>query len=205
MDKAKRDLMVKKAAAWQRDRNVSFESGAFIFWRNKVCGWTRELTNETASTHRPGCIALDTNGNFFKSVGGDEQGGAEKWELVYGQPAAEVVELRESAPTSIDQALQAVEDMPDTDAIASLDPIADADMMQSALVLVAGNQPAAAEMIKVLAARGRQRCREWEIVLDGMSPLSGPDDLLTLFITGPSKAPSMSWLGGYIKRMQVAA
>lgn len=123
---------------------------------------------------------------------------------------ARAVENQDDVPqvdqslSSLDRAIQAVDAMSDADAIACLDPVADADAMQSALVLVASGQPAAADMLKVLAARGRQRCRDWEVALDSTSPHAGVDELLPLFVAGPDKAPSMAWLDQHIQKEAAA-
>lgn len=65
----------------------TFPAGGYvIFYDGKPVGWMVSLDKDKAEngrlTHRPGCFAVVVDGpaQIWQSVGGDYQGGAEKWE-----------------------------------------------------------------------------------------------------------------------------
>ena len=63
-----------------------FPAGGYVvFFNGKPCGWMDSIDRDRAEngrlTHRPGCVCAPVDGPpaVFDAVGGDYQGGAEKW------------------------------------------------------------------------------------------------------------------------------
>lgn len=64
-----------------------FPAGGYvIYYDGKPVGWMVSLDKDKAEngrlTHRPGCVAVAVDGpaQVWDAIGGDYQGGAEKWE-----------------------------------------------------------------------------------------------------------------------------
>lgn len=51
--------------------------GVVVVYDGEVSGWVNELRNP--EHWMPGCIAVDTDGNQFKAIGGNESDGADYW------------------------------------------------------------------------------------------------------------------------------
>lgn len=54
--------------------------GVVVVFNGTVSGWVNELRNP--EEWRPGCIAVDSVGNQFKAVGGNEYDGSEHWKKI---------------------------------------------------------------------------------------------------------------------------
>ncbi|GGE75730.1 hypothetical protein GCM10011533_30090 [Streptosporangium jomthongense] len=56
--------------------------GYVVLFGNDVSGWAKDFPRPEA--YVPGCIAVDEAGNQWEAVGGNEQDGAERWEVSNG-------------------------------------------------------------------------------------------------------------------------
>lgn len=57
-----------------------YSGGHVIFYLGEICGWRKELSE--AGGWRPGCIAVDEQGNRWGAMGGNDYDGAERWERI---------------------------------------------------------------------------------------------------------------------------
>ncbi len=54
--------------------------GVVVVHDGEVSGWVNELRNPESWV--PGCVAVDSDGNQFKAVGGNDYDGADYWENI---------------------------------------------------------------------------------------------------------------------------
>jgi hypothetical protein len=71
---------VHHAKIWKTSKKVKAEGGVVVFYDGEPCGWMNELRD--ADHWVPGCIAVDEAGNEWRTVGGDSQRGALRWEQI---------------------------------------------------------------------------------------------------------------------------
>ena len=55
-------------------------TGVVLIWDGAVYGWKNALRD--ASHEQPGAVAVDMDGNVFRTEGGDAYGGAKCWVTV---------------------------------------------------------------------------------------------------------------------------
>ena len=68
------------AAKWRAERGYDLKGGVIVCCDGIANGWCCELPNPRDWV--PGCVAIDTAGKQWVSVGGNRQGGAELWRPV---------------------------------------------------------------------------------------------------------------------------
>lgn len=68
------------ADKWRKDNGYTKKLGVVIFLGNEVQGWCNELRDP--DHWQPGCIAIDSFGLCYKTIGGNAKAGAEKWVLI---------------------------------------------------------------------------------------------------------------------------
>lgn len=71
-----------QAAKYRLERQLA--GGVVVFFDGELNGWMNQLRDP--QTWRPGCIALDEQGNQWKSVGGNDYDGAREWVPVIISP-----------------------------------------------------------------------------------------------------------------------
>lgn len=67
--------LVNRAARFRR--NEALAGGYVVTYRGEVQGWINQLRD--AQTWRPGCIAIDEDGEKYITEGGTDQTGADHW------------------------------------------------------------------------------------------------------------------------------
>jgi hypothetical protein len=68
------------AKRWREANGYSEKLGVVVIFGDEVQGWVNELRDP--QHWQPGCIAIDEFGLFYKTVGGDPQTGAVKWQVL---------------------------------------------------------------------------------------------------------------------------
>lgn len=68
------------AKNWKTSKKIKAEGGVVVFYDAEPCGWMNELRDPDHWV--PGCIAVDEAGNEWRTVGGDPQHGALRWEVI---------------------------------------------------------------------------------------------------------------------------
>ena len=71
------------AAAWRAQRSDACrEEGFVVVFDGEITGWTRHISDDSASGYVSGALAVSVGGDLFLAVGGDYYNGAERWEQV---------------------------------------------------------------------------------------------------------------------------
>lgn len=67
----------KLADDYRQNKRSDFKGGVVVIFGNKVSGWMNKLRDP--QHWKPGCIAVDENGNAWLADGGSPKDGAKKW------------------------------------------------------------------------------------------------------------------------------
>lgn len=70
----------KIAQRWRKNNGYADKSGVIIIFKNTVQGWVNELRDPQHWC--PGCLAIDTDGNQWRAVGGNDYDGAAEWQAI---------------------------------------------------------------------------------------------------------------------------
>ncbi|RJP48782.1 MAG: hypothetical protein C4586_08710 [Anaerolineaceae bacterium] len=68
------------ANKWRDENGYIGKGGVIVILNGEVNSWVNELRNPEHWV--PGCIAVDERGNEWRTVGGTEQAGADRWEPI---------------------------------------------------------------------------------------------------------------------------
>lgn len=71
-----KESLVKTASKWRRE-NPSHQGGIVLIWEGSVYGWKNELRNP--ESEQPGALAIDSDGQIYVAVGGNDYDGATSW------------------------------------------------------------------------------------------------------------------------------
>lgn len=72
--------MDEKALVREYLAEQGLTGGYGILYLGELCGWRADLRE--ADGWRPGCIAVDEDGNRWGAMGGNDDDGAERWERI---------------------------------------------------------------------------------------------------------------------------
>lgn len=73
-------LSVSKALRYREQEGYVGKGGVVVLYDLDVCGWCQSMPSP--SDWRPGCLAIDEDGNQWVSQAGSAQVGAERWTLL---------------------------------------------------------------------------------------------------------------------------
>ena len=83
--------LVTQAKQYIQERG--YPGGVVLFFEGEQYGWKNALRNP--ESEKPGAIAIDSEGNQWKAVGGDDYNGAEKWEAInHNKPTDQDIKAR---------------------------------------------------------------------------------------------------------------
>jgi hypothetical protein len=68
------------AQMFRKGRDLHPTEGWVIFYSGKPFGWNATLN--PANEYRPGCLAINANGELRMASGGNNENGAERWEEI---------------------------------------------------------------------------------------------------------------------------
>jgi hypothetical protein len=70
--------MMNTVNKWRTNNIERVAGGVIVVCDDEIQGWVNELRDP--EHWRPGCIAINENGELYLATGGDDQNGAKSWQ-----------------------------------------------------------------------------------------------------------------------------
>lgn len=70
--------MKQQAQKWREENGYTGEGVVVVIYDGEIQGWVNELRNP--ESWRPGCVAIDENGNRWIATCGNDYDGAQIWQ-----------------------------------------------------------------------------------------------------------------------------
>ena len=75
------EKLIELVNDYRRDKPDTPKGGYVTIMNGVACGWSLDI-KERASSFMPGCWAIDTLGNKWLAIGGNDYDGAAEWQMI---------------------------------------------------------------------------------------------------------------------------